>query len=342
MRAPLYSQSALIIAHRTENRNRKKRGGAKIAEKVKISIDTSPDTWQTVSDRPHGTRRDRERRKAAITEGVSVVTERIDRGACKARVRELLDTAQVSPRKMVALWLGLRAVLSLLNYIGGGINLFYVFLIALTAMLSLVLDVGFVLYCMAIRRGERSEYLTLFDGFGLAGKVILLTVVKIVLIGLWSMLFLVPGLIAAYRYRFALYNLLENPGLTVMQAIDMSKRQTRGFKGQIFALDLSYLGWALLATLPDMLYRQSIQVQLYNIVGASAYWNIQEVMEYVNPDVFGMPWMAWQALIIAWNLVVSVYYIANYQCVELDYFDAAKAASGVGETPDFSGPYVEP
>ena len=51
------------------------------------------------------------------------MTERIDRGACKARARELLDTAQVSPRKMVALWLGLRAALSLLNYIGGGINM---------------------------------------------------------------------------------------------------------------------------------------------------------------------------------------------------------------------------
>ena len=266
---------------------------------------------------------------------MSTVTERIDRGACKARVRELLDSAQVSPRKMVALWLGLRAALSLLNYIGGGINMFYVFLVALTAMLSLVLDAGFILYCMAIRRGERSEYLTLFDGFGFAGKVILLTVVKVVLIALWSMLFIVPGLIASYRYRFALYNLLENPDLTVMQAIDMSKRQTRGFKGQIFALDLSYLGWALLASLPDMVYRQSVQRQVYNIVGASSYWNIQEVMEYVNPNVFGMPWMAWEALMIVWNLVVSMYYLANYECVELDYFDTAKAASGVGEAPDF-------
>lgn len=260
-------------------------------------------------------------------EGVSAVTEHIDRGACKARVRELLDTAQVSPRKMVALWLGLRAVLSLLNYVGGAMNLFYVFLVALTAMLSLVLDAGFVLYCMAIRRGERAEYLTLFDGFGFAGKVIALTVVKVVLITLWSMLFIIPGLIAFYRYRFALYNLLENPDLTVAQSIDMSKRQTRGFKGQIFALDLSYLGWALLAMLPDLVYRQSIQIQVYNIVGASSYWDVQEVMRYVNPNVFGVPWMAWQALILVWSLVVSMYYLANYECVELDYFDAAKAAA---------------
>ena len=270
------------------------------------------------------------------------MTERIDRGACKARVRELLDTAQVSPRKMVALWLGLRAGLSLLNYVGGSWNLFYVFLVALTTMLSLVLDAGFVLYCMAIRRGERSEYLTLFDGFAFAGKILILTVVKSVFIGLWAMLFVIPGVIAFYRYRFALYNLLEHPELSVMQALDMSKRQTQGFKGHLLGLDISYLGWAFLAALPDMVYRQNVQIQLYNIVGASDYWSIQDAMRYVNPNVFGMPWMAWEALITVWALLVSVYYLANYQCVELAYFDAAKAVSGVGETPDFSGPYVEP
>ena len=269
------------------------------------------------------------------------MTEHIDRGACKARARELLDAAQVSPRKMVALWLGLKALLSLLESIGGGINPFYMFLVVLTAMLSIVLDAGFVLYCMAVRRGERAEYLTLFDGFAFAGEVILLTLVKAVLIGLWSMLFLIPGIVAFYRYRFALYNLLENPDLGVTGAIAMSKRQTQGFKWQIFALDMSYLGWALLAALPDLLYRQNVQMQVYGIVGAADYWNLQDVMKYVSPDVFGVPWMAWQALMIVWGLAVSIYYRANYQCVELDYFDTAKRCSGEGETPQESGPYGE-
>ena len=262
------------------------------------------------------------------------MTERIDRGAYKARVRELLETAQVSPRRMAALWLGLKAILSLLNYIGNGTNILYVFLMVLTLMLSVALDAGFVLYCMAIRRGERAEYLTLFDGFAVAGKVILLLIVEWLFVALWSMLFVIPGLIAAYRYRFALYNLLENPQLGVMDALSMSKRQTQGFKGQIFLLDLSYLGWGLLAALPDILYRGNIQAQVQGIVGASLYWNIQDVFEYVNPDVFGIPWIAWEALSAVWALVVSMYYRAHYQCVELAYFDTAKRASGVGLAPD--------
>ena len=45
------------------------------------------------------------------------------------------------------------------------------------------------------------------------------------------------GIVAAYRYRFALYNLYENPGIGVMEALDMSKRQTLGYKSQLFTLD---------------------------------------------------------------------------------------------------------
>lgn len=270
------------------------------------------------------------------------MTERINRGACKARVRTLLDTAQVSPRRMVALWLGLRAALSFLTDIGGlGTNLFYVFLVALTLMLSVVLDAGFVLYCMAVRRGERAEYLILFDGFAFAGKVILLVIVEWIFVALWSMLFVIPGVIALYRYRFALYNLLENPELGVMEALSMSKRQTKGFKGQIFMLDLSYLGWGILASLPEFLYRYHIQLQVQGIVGGTLYWNVQDVTRYINPNVFGMPRMAWEVLIVVWALVVSIFYRAHYQCVELEYFDTAKQVSGVGEVSGFtdSGAY---
>ena len=58
-----------------------------------------------------------------------------------------------------------------------------------------------------------------------------------------------PGIIAAYRYRFALYNLCENPEMGVMEALNMSKAQTLGFKGQLFVLDLSFIGWYLLSGL---------------------------------------------------------------------------------------------
>ena len=71
---------------------------------------------------------------------------------------------------------------------------------------------------------------TLFDGFSIAGKVILLEIVASIFIFLWSLLFIIPGIIAIYRYRFALYNLLENPDLGLLEAINLSKEQTYGYK----------------------------------------------------------------------------------------------------------------
>ena len=57
------------------------------------------------------------------------------------------------------------------------------------------------------------------------------------------------GIVAAYRYRFAMLNLCENPEIGVMEALNMSKAQTGGFKWQLFVLDLSFLGWMLLCGL---------------------------------------------------------------------------------------------
>ena len=66
---------------------------------------------------------------------------------------------------------------------------------------------------------------------------------------LWSLLFIIPGIIAGYRYRFALYNLCENPEMGVMEALNMSKAQTWGHKWELFVLDLSFIGWNLLCGL---------------------------------------------------------------------------------------------
>ena len=57
------------------------------------------------------------------------------------------------------------------------------------------------------------------------------------------------GIVAAYRYRFAMLNLCENPEIGVMEALNMSKAQTLGFKWQLFVLDLSFLGWIIVGSL---------------------------------------------------------------------------------------------
>ena len=92
----------------------------------------------------------------------------------KRDLRRRLRSAQVSPRAMTALYTGLLLVLDLIILLGSGYGVLSVFIRILCWLISIVLGAGFVLYCMAIRRGERSEYLTLFDGFSFAGRLIAL------------------------------------------------------------------------------------------------------------------------------------------------------------------------
>lgn len=68
-------------------------------------------------------------------------------------------------------------------------------------------------------------------------------------ITLWSMLLIVPGIIAAYSYSMAPYILAENPGMSANECLKRSKEMTRGHKIDLFLLDLSFIGWFILCVL---------------------------------------------------------------------------------------------
>ena len=254
----------------------------------------------------------------------------VDRKQLKRDMKDLLADAQVSPRSMTVLYLGLSLVLSMVDTLAGDSGLLSTFLSILTTLLGMVLSAGFVLYCMAIRRGERAEFLTLFDGFSFVGKLIGLNIVMYFFITLWSMLFVVPGIIAAYRYRFALYNLYENPGISVFEALNMSKRQTYGYKSQLLMLDLSYLGWTMLASIPSWIYSsllsQELLTETMNSVGFGTI-----AFTTGSLSTAALPVWGWTLLMGLWQLAVAIFYLPTYQCVELGYFEIAKSTSGVGE-----------
>ena len=87
---------------------------------------------------------------------------------------------------------------------------------------------------------------------------------------LWSLLFVIPGIIKMYQYRMAPYLIMEDPSLTTEQALNLSRRMTDGEKWDMFVLDLSFIGWILLGaltfgigTLFLLPYIEATQAQLY-------------------------------------------------------------------------------
>lgn len=66
-------------------------------------------------------------------------------------------------------------------------------------------------------------------------------------ISLWSLLFVIPGIVKSYEYRMIPYLLAENPNMDWHEAFDRSRAMMKGNKWDTFVLDLSFLGWQLLA-----------------------------------------------------------------------------------------------
>ncbi len=64
---------------------------------------------------------------------------------------------------------------------------------------------------------------------------------------LWTLLFVIPGIIKSYEYRMIPYLLTENPNLTKEQAFALSKQMMMGQKWSAFVLDLSFIGWHILS-----------------------------------------------------------------------------------------------
>ena len=67
---------------------------------------------------------------------------------------------------------------------------------------------------------------------------------------LWTLLFIIPGIIKHYQYYMVKYIVADNSKIDYKRALEISKQMTRGNKWNIFVLELSFLGWYLLGLLP--------------------------------------------------------------------------------------------
>ncbi len=64
---------------------------------------------------------------------------------------------------------------------------------------------------------------------------------------LWSLLFVIPGIIASYSYSVVNFVMADNPHMTAREAMAESKRLMKGNRWRFFCLSFSFFGWALLS-----------------------------------------------------------------------------------------------
>lgn len=111
------------------------------------------------------------------------------------------------------------------------------------------LGVGMAIYFLKLSRDHETKLEDLFAGFQNFGNTFLLGLLQGLFIVLWSLLFIIPGIIAALAYSQAFYIMADDPTIKPMDALKKSREMMDGYKWDLFLLGLSFIGWALLCIL---------------------------------------------------------------------------------------------
>lgn len=111
------------------------------------------------------------------------------------------------------------------------------------------LFLGLIGYFLRKAHGESARIENLFDGFKVFGSGFLLYILNALFIALWTCLLIIPGIVKCFSYSMAFFILHDNPEIGALEAITQSRKMMNGYKGKLFGLCLSFIGWAFLCCL---------------------------------------------------------------------------------------------
>ncbi len=123
-----------------------------------------------------------------------------------------------------------------------------VFTLLLTFFFYNVLMVGYNRWLMEARVGQPgvSTLFSVFDGSGQWTGIAWVRFAVALRAALWSLLFVIPGIVFSYKTCLVPFLLAENPYMSTKRAIQLSTAMTHGEKMRIFMLEFSFIGWAML------------------------------------------------------------------------------------------------
>ena len=136
---------------------------------------------------------------------------------------------------------------------------------------SSLLQIGYTGYTLRVINRQPAGISDLFAYARFFLKAWGLCIMIGIFVFLWSLLFVIPGIVASYRYCQAAYILAENPEKGVMECINESKAMMFGHKMDRFILDLSFIPWYLLSSITCGI--ASIYVTPYQSLTNAAYYN---------------------------------------------------------------------
>lgn len=112
-----------------------------------------------------------------------------------------------------------------------------------------VVELGYAQYLLKQHDRRDPQFSDLFSKFDYFGAGFCQAFLRGLYVFLWSLLFIIPGIVAGYSYAMTPFIMSEHPDMPASEAIRASKELMYGHKGELFWLDLTFIGWSLLSAL---------------------------------------------------------------------------------------------
>lgn len=110
-------------------------------------------------------------------------------------------------------------------------------------------SLGFSIYALKLVRRDDAGVGDLFAGFNDFGRSLGTYLLVTIYIVLWTLLLIIPGILAALSYAMTFYILADHPEMKVNDAIGLSCKLMKGRRWKLFCLGLSFFGWFILVVL---------------------------------------------------------------------------------------------
>jgi len=179
------------------------------------------------------------------------------------------------------------------------------------------LTLGLSTIWLRVIRGQEVFADMVFSGFSNFIRALLLHFIRGLFMFIWAIFFIIPGVIAYYRYSLAFFLLVDNPEMSPFVAINLSKYYMIGNKGNRFFLDLSFIGWFAVAMI--------VFVFLSNVIVAS----LDTVSLFSNMLVMGILGSVILAPLSAYRGVAAAEYYHRVTCNDPDSFKDPLQLPGV-------------
>ena len=161
--------------------------------------------------------------------------------------QDLMTLARQQLKGMWALGVGvtvitfaISGVLSLIPKVGWIINI----------IIAGPLMIGVVMFYLTVAQKQSAPRVgQIFEGFNYFGAGFVAFLLMTIFILLWTLLLIIPGILAGLSYAMTYFILAENPQTRGLEAIRKSKAMMKGYRWKLFCLGLRFIGWLILGIL---------------------------------------------------------------------------------------------